>query len=412
MTRLMERLLRGRALVPAGGRLLLLHPDEETAHAVMAFSGAATVLLTHRSLAALHSVVRALGVNAVGVTEECNGVTVTACHAFGLPLSDHSFATGAYDAAVVRLPTDARSAHLLLLHAASVLREGALVHVIGGTNEGVRSIGTVMQTAFDAVHTAAHAGGLRVVVGTHRGSASIQALRARCAPFDDPQYMDPLEVSVVQASGASGEFTVFRRPGVFSFDHADEATLLLSQHMRLPANADVLDLGCGSGLLGAVAWGSGAARSVTLVDTDCEAVRCATRTMQTLQERAVHADGSARTPASLPSWRVLSSDVTSAVADAQYNVVVSNPPFHTGKATDLALPARFIREAASVLRDGGVLQLVANRTLPYEALLEQTFGNRRVLHDGRRFKVIEARATHVPHLSARAMRLQEDHQGR
>jgi 16S rRNA (guanine1207-N2)-methyltransferase len=42
------------------------------------------------------------------------------------------------------------------------------------------------------------------------------------------------------------------------------------------------------------------------------------------------------------------------------------------------------------LRTGGRLQLVANRTLPYEAELERVFGNRRTLYDGNRFKVLEA----------------------
>jgi 16S rRNA (guanine1207-N2)-methyltransferase len=36
------------------------------------------------------------------------------------------------------------------------------------------------------------------------------------------------------------------------------------------------------------------------------------------------------------------------------------------------------------------LYLVANRTLPYEWLIEETFGEVRTAHDGQRFKVIGA----------------------
>ncbi|HYW05560.1 MAG TPA: methyltransferase, partial [Longimicrobium sp.] len=74
----------------------------------------------------------------------------------------------------------------------------------------------------------------------------------------------------------------------------------------------------------------------------------------------------------------------------RFDVVVSNPPFHVGKATDLDVPAQFIRDAARVLKPGGRLFMVANRTLPYEAWVEACFGSYRILVDGREFKVIAA----------------------
>jgi len=69
---------------------------------------------------------------------------------------------------------------------------------------------------------------------------------------------------------------------------------------------------------------------------------------------------------------------------------VSNPPFHVGKATALNVPLQFMRDAFNVLRPGGRLLLVANRTLPYEAALTDLFGNMRTVHDGQRFKVLSA----------------------
>jgi 16S rRNA (guanine1207-N2)-methyltransferase len=86
--------------------------------------------------------------------------------------------------------------------------------------------------------------------------------------------------------------------------------------------------------------------------------------------------------------RVLPSDIVSAVRDERFDVVLSNPPFHVGKATELAVPAQFIADAYRVLEPGGTLQLVANRTLPYEGLLQAAFGNVTSLHDGARFKVL------------------------
>ncbi len=112
-----------------------------------------------------------------------------------------------------------------------------------------------------------------------------------------------------------------------------------------------------------------------MVDADVEAVRSAAR--------SAHANGVAH-------FRALASDVASAVIDERFDVVVTNPPFHVGKATDLDVPLRFIEDASRVLAPGGRLYLVANRTLPYEQAIHRRFGNIANLHDGPRFKVLSA----------------------
>jgi 16S rRNA (guanine1207-N2)-methyltransferase len=164
------------------------------------------------------------------------------------------------------------------------------------------------------------------------------------------------------------------RPGVFSREHLDEATDIMAGTMELGAGDSVLDLGCGAGGLGTVA-GLITGAAVCMLDADSEAVRCAART--------AHAAG-------LHNYRTLASDITAAVPGERFDQVISNPPFHVGKATELALPAQFITEAFDALREGGRLQLVANRTLPYERLIAARFGNLRTLHDGPRFKVLSA----------------------
>jgi 16S rRNA (guanine1207-N2)-methyltransferase len=104
-------------------------------------------------------------------------------------------------------------------------------------------------------------------------------------------------------------------------------------------------------------------------------VRCAVRSAQA---------------ASLSNASASTSDVASAARGERYDVVVTNPPFHVGKATDLDIPLEFIRQAWEVLHAGGRMYLVANRTLPYERAIKHRFGNIATLHDGRRFKVLAA----------------------
>ena len=75
----------------------------------------------------------------------------------------------------------------------------------------------------------------------------------------------------------------------------------------------------------------------------------------------------------------------------RYDAVVSNPPFHLGRADLPELGRAFIASAADALVERGRLLIVANRHLPYEALLAARFAEVRqlALQDG--FKVVEAR---------------------
>lgn len=293
--------------------------------------------------------------------------TVSASHAhggMGVPRAVQA------DVVVIEVPVEKAATHQLLHDAALLLREGGRCVLAGGTTEGIKPAVRMLASLFGNVRTLAVGGGHRVVEARRGAEVALDAVRALIAPYHEPEAFRDDSYLV-----AGLPTRVFTRPGVFSWDHLDEASALLASVMTVPAEGTVLDLGCGAGVLGAAVAARAPGVHITLVDADCEAVRCAHRTMEASGHTA---------------WRAVASDVTGAVSDSRFDLVVSNPPFHTGKSTDLALPRRFIAESHAVLRLGGRLQLVANRTLPYEAELERVFGNRRTVHDGTRFKVLEA----------------------
>ena len=83
-------------------------------------------------------------------------------------------------------------------------------------------------------------------------------------------------------------------------------------------------------------------------------------------------------------------DVTAGLP-GRYDAVVSNPPFHQGRADQPELGRAFITAAAKALLPDGQLWLVANRHLPYEATLAAHFAEVRTVTDEGGFKVIAAR---------------------
>ena len=106
-----------------------------------------------------------------------------------------------------------------------------------------------------------------------------------------------------------------------------------------------------------------------------------------IDRRAVEA---ARRNVPDPRASVLWADARDA-ALADLDFVVTNPPFHSEGVEDRGLGQAFIAAAARMLRRGGRLVLVANRHMPYEALLRERFRAVETLADEGGYKIIEAR---------------------
>jgi 16S rRNA (guanine1207-N2)-methyltransferase len=357
-SRLLAAHLDSPAAPVQGATVVFLQPTDATP-VLAARTAGARVHVAHRKLPAVQAIRDALaqaGFDARGVRHGHGRLGLAA----GV-VADH---------VVVTLPEERVAGQQLLLDAARLLRDGGRLLLAGANDGGIRPAARLVAEVFGEAHTLAHGGGHRVLEAIRTAACDVAPLTALVAPYDDPEVYRQLAVTV-----AGAPTRLFTRPGVFSWDHLDEASAILADVMTPHEGEDVLDLGCGAGALGAAVVHTAPTARLMLVDADSEAVRCAARTMAATGHEA---------------WSVRASDVGRAIAEARFDLVVCNPPFHTGPAVDLALPRRFLEAAHALLRPGGRLQLVANRTLPYEGELERVFGNRRTMHDGRRFKVLEA----------------------
>lgn len=170
------------------------------------------------------------------------------------------------------------------------------------------------------------------------------------------------------------------RPGLFAWDRVDRASALLAEHFPVDLHGRVADLGAGYGYLATklVARCPGIA-ALDLYEAEARALEPARRNV----DNALHRMGR-ELPVAV-HWH----DVAGGLPQ-RYDVIVSNPPFHQGRADLPELGRAFIASAADALLPHGRLLIVANRHLPYEALLDARFADVRqlALQDG--FKVIEA----------------------
>jgi 16S rRNA (guanine1207-N2)-methyltransferase len=171
------------------------------------------------------------------------------------------------------------------------------------------------------------------------------------------------------------------RPGLFAWDRVDAASALLVGHLPTGLCGRVADLGAGYGYLATEVVRRCA--GVATIDL-YEAERRAEEPARANLARACREAG--RDVAFAFRWH----DVTRGLAD-RYDAIVSNPPFHQGRADQPELGRAFIEAAADALQPHGALWLVANRHLAYEATLAARFDTVRIVEVRDGFKVIEAR---------------------
>ncbi len=167
------------------------------------------------------------------------------------------------------------------------------------------------------------------------------------------------------------------QPGLFSWDRADKGSQLFLESLEsMKIQGKGADFGCGYGFLSKnLLQSTHDITSLDYIDADYRA----------LMACKTNLEGFAG--ASNAIWH----DLTVALPKAtQYDFIVMNPPFHTGKKTISELGQAFIRNAASALRRGGLLYMVANVHLPYEEALKAHFRKFENIEEKQGFKIFKA----------------------
>lgn len=145
--------------------------------------------------------------------------------------------------------------------------------------------------------------------------------------------------------------------------HATPWQVWLQDLLAIPSGGDVLEVGCGTGLLWSIGWNSPTSDfALTLTDLSPGMVY---ETVPVVKERISSVDGLAADAQDLP------------FADGSFDVVIANQMLY-----HVPDPARAVREMARVLRRGGVLMAstVGPRHLRELFRIEATvFGPTRVL---------------------------------
>lgn len=244
--------------------------------------------------------------------------------------------SGAAAAALIRLPK-AKDALRLAMHAAAAAVGDGPVFVYGAKDEGIRSIPKVLGELFSQVETRA--------IKRH-----CRLLEARApGPIRGPLDAWAEHMTLALPSGARPWVSF---PGVFAKGGLDAGTALLLDALPTPAaGSRVLDFACGAGVIAAELRAREPTLALDLLDADTVALAAA--------------------GLNLPGTRRIASDAWHRAPKATWDLIVSNPPLHRGKAEDLGALQALIAGAPERLAPGGALWLVAQRPIPIEGMLHQ-----------------------------------------
>jgi len=258
------------------------------------------------------------------------------------------------------------------IEARAELARAVLSASIGGTvvasianNEGARSGEADMQRLLGPVQnmTKNHC---RVFWASVRDETLDRALLDEWSKIDAPRPI------------ADGRFV--SRPGVFAWDRIDAASELLASRLPDDLSGRGADLGAGFGYLSTeVLACCPRVASLDLYEADARALDLARTNLAVANARR----------AAPEKLDFLWHDVAAGLP-RRYDFIVSNPPFHVGRADEPQLGRAFIAAAADALDPRGRLWLVANRHLPYESVLDERFATVRTVTTERGFKLIEA----------------------
>jgi 16S rRNA (guanine1207-N2)-methyltransferase len=160
--------------------------------------------------------------------------------------------------------------------------------------------------------------------------------------------------------------------GVFSHKAVDPGTRLLIEAMHVSPTAKVLEIGCGYGVIGIVAAKLAVRGQVTMVDPDVRATR--------LSQRNLDANGVTNAEV------VLGDGVLDLPPKVKYDVVVTNPPTHSGRE----VLDEIVAGAYKVLRPRGQLFLVINRLLSLRREIEDVFGGAEAVAHSKGYVVLKA----------------------
>jgi 16S rRNA (guanine1207-N2)-methyltransferase len=162
---------------------------------------------------------------------------------------------------------------------------------------------------------------------------------------------------------------------LFSPKGIDKGTEVMLKHLEFNSSDKVLDLGCGTGVIGLAISKVIGEDKVTMVDIDSKAISCSINN--------ANLNG-------LNKIKIMESNGFDNVTEKDFTLILSNPPYHT----DFSVAKHFIEEGKKHLCINGKMVIVVKRLEWYQNKMKNVFGDVRIFQDEDYFVLISEKRDH------------------
>lgn len=244
--------------------------------------------------------------------------------------------------ALLRVPKSLALFEFQLAGLAARMEEGAPVLVAAMDKHAPQGLFTLLARYLDDV---SHDEG--------RKKAHVYRGKARAAA-EDPNAL----VTTLDVPGLS--VPIYNEPGVFSRKQLDPGARFFLQHIPAGVSGNIVDLGCGNGVIGLMAAQRNPDAQIWFCDESAQAIASARRNAEAagVAERCHFHHGNGLDG-----------------LQEKFDLVLLNPPFHRGHAIDSGVAEMLFDHARRHLADNGELRVIGNRHLPYLQSLRRRFGH-------------------------------------
>ncbi len=253
-----------------------------------------------------------------------------------------------HDLVIINFPKSKAEFGFTLAMLAESMTEDATVIIVGENKSGIKSADKLGKSYLNFCNKVDAARHCLLYVGR---------FQADLAKFNIEEFYQYYSVAV-----GNKQLKIAALPGVFSQNGLDVGTEVLLEHLPQVIKGNVLDFGCGAGVIAACIGKIFPQTKLTLVDVSALALASAKKTLA-LNEL---------------SGDCIASDSLSNVK-ARYDFVISNPPFHQGVKTHYVATEEFLTKIKQHLTAQGCITIVANSFLKYPPIMEKAIGATKTL---------------------------------
>lgn len=173
-------------------------------------------------------------------------------------------------------------------------------------------------------------------------------------------------------------WTIHNHANVFSRTGLDIGARFFMQHLPENLDEEIVDLGCGNGVIGLSLLAKNPQAKVVFVDESPMAVDSSRLNVET------------NLPEAFERCEFMINNALSGVEPFRFNAVFCNPPFHQKHALTDNIAWEMFHHARRCLKINGELYIVANRHLDYFHKLKKIFGNCATIATNNKFVILKA----------------------